>query len=123
MEEQIVRTTSIPSFLIYLSTMLLLVAMLLFGCASPPSATQSSPGTANVRQPRGNPEAFWNKFSWSDLTTAEQDLWGKLGWEKDSWVGKTPAPLTEDTEWGELTSEERTAAEQLGYSRFYWDSN
>jgi hypothetical protein len=123
MEEQIMRTTSNPSFLVYLSTMLLLVAMLLFGCASPPSATQSSPATANVRQPEGNPEAFWNKFSWSDLTPAEQELWGKLGWGKDSWAGTAPPPLTEDTEWSELSSEERKSATQLGYDRFYWDSN
>ena len=117
------RTMSRLSSLIYLSTMLFLAAMLLFGCASPPSATQSPPATANVRQPTGNPEVFWNKFSWSNLTPAEQELWGKLGWNKDSWDGKALAPSTEDTEWGELTSEERTAAEQLGYSPFYWNSN
>ncbi|MFC1882403.1 hypothetical protein ACFL2S_13030 [Thermodesulfobacteriota bacterium] len=117
------RTKSKLSFLIYLSTMLLLVSLLLFGCDSTPSATQSSPATANVRQPKGNPEAFWNKFNWSDLTPAEQDLWGKLGWGKDSWAGKAPPPLTENMDWSELTSKERKAAEQLGYSRFYWDSN
>ena len=117
------RKTLKLSFLIYLSTTLLLVAMLFFGCASPPSANQSSPATANVRQPEGNPEAFWNKFSWTDLTPAEQELWGKLGWDKDSWDGKALPPHTEDMDWGELSSEERTAAEQLGYDRFYWNSN
>ena len=103
--------------------MLLLVAMLLFSCASSPPAIQSSSDTTTVRQPNGNPETFWKKFSWSDLRPDEQELWGKLGWNKDSWAGKAPASSTEDMEWDELSSEERTAAEQLGYSRFYWDSN
>ena len=117
------RTIEKRSFIIYLTRMLFLVAMLLFSCASSPPATQSSSDTATVRQPNGNPGTFWNKFSWSDLRPDEQELWGKLGWNKDSWAGKTPASSTEDMEWDELSSEERTAAEQLGYSRFYWDSN
>ena len=117
------RTASKLSFRISLSTMLLLVAMLLFGCASAPSATQSAPVIADVHQPKGNPEAFWSKISWSDLTPTEQELWGKLGWVKDSWDGKAPAPSSENMEWGELSPEERSAAEQLGYSRFYWDRN
>ena len=117
------RTKSKLAILIYLSTMLLLVSMLLFGCDSTPSVTQSSPAIANVRQPTGNPETFWRKLNWSDLTPAEQNLWGKLGWGKDSWAGKAPPPPTEDLEWGELGSKKRKAAEQLGYSRFYWDSN
>ena len=116
------RTISKLSFLIYPSTVLLLVAMLLFGCASP-SATQSPTATENVRQPRGNPESFWNKFYWSDLTPAEQELWGKLGWDKDSWDGKALSPSSENMDWSELTSEERNAAKQLGYNRVYWDSN
>ncbi|UCF92687.1 MAG: hypothetical protein JSW39_00590 [Desulfobacterales bacterium] len=111
------RTISKPAFLICLLT------LLLCGCAAPPSATESSPAKADVRQPKGNPEVFWNKFSWSDLTAAEQELWGTLGWDQDSWDGHAPAPLSENMEWGELSAEERTAAEQLGYSRFYWDSN
>ncbi len=117
------RTISKLSFLIYLSTMLLLPAMLLLGCASPPASTQSSTATANVRQPEGNPEAFWNKLSWSDLTPAEQELWGKLGWSKDNWTRTAPPPPTEDMDWNELSSEERKAAGQLGYDRFYWDIN
>ena len=111
------------SFLIYISTMLLLFAVLLFGCASPPSETQSSPATADVRQPKGNPETFWNKFNWSNLTPAEQELWRKLGWNEDSWTGKAPPPATEEMDWSELSSEERKAAGQLGYDRFYWDNN
>jgi hypothetical protein len=97
--------------------------MFLFGCASTQSATQSSPVTAGLRQPKGNPETFWIKFKWSDFTPKEQELWGKLGWNKDSWTGKTPPPSTEEMDWSELSSEERKAAEQLGYNRFYWDSN
>ena len=117
------RTTSKLSLLINLSTMLLLVTILLFGCASTQSETQPTPAAANVREPKGNPETFWSKFSWSDLTPEEQELWGTLGWKKDSWDGKAPPPSTEEMEWSELSTEERIAAEQLGYSRFFWDSN
>jgi hypothetical protein len=122
MEEQIMKAMSKRSFLIYLTTMLLLGAMLLFGCASP-SATQSSPATENVRQPKGNPESFWYKFLWSDLTPEEQELWGKLGWDKDSWDEKTLAPPTENMDWNELTPEQRSAARKLGYNRILWDYN
>jgi hypothetical protein len=117
------RTTSKLPFLLFLSPMLLSVTMLFLGCASTQSATQSSAATQNVRQPDGNPETFWNKFSWSELSPEEQELWGKLGWKKESWDEKASPPSTEDMDWSELSSEERKAAEQLGYSRFYWDSN
>jgi len=110
------------SFLVKLPG-LLLVAILLFGCAATQPETQTAPPAVNVRTPDGNPEAFWNKFSWSDLTPEEQALWGRLGWKKDSWDGKAPPPSTEEMDWGELSPEERKAAEKLGYSRFYWDSN
>ena len=70
-----------------------------------------------------NPETFWEKFYWSDLTPAEQELWGKLGWDKDSWDEKAPPPRTEDMGWSELSPVERNAAKQLGYNSFYWDSN
>ena len=65
-----------------------LSTMLFFGCASTQSETQPSPAVENVREPKGNPETFWSKFSWSDLTSEEQSLWGKLGWGKESWEVK-----------------------------------
>ena len=117
------RTTSKLSLLINLSTMLLLVTIFLFGCASTQSETRPTPTAANVRDSKGNPETFWSKFSWSDLSPEEQELWGKLGWKKDSWAGKAPPPPTEEMDWNELSPEERRAAKQLGYSSFYWDSN
>ena len=116
-------TSSKLSFLISLSTMLLLTAVLLSGCAPTSSETESSPAIEGVRQPKGNPETFWIKLKWSDFTPEEQALWGKLGWNKDSWAGKAPPPSTEELDWSELSSEERKAAEQLGYGQFYWDSN
>jgi hypothetical protein len=76
-----------------------------------------------VCQPKGNPESFWNKLNWSDLAPAEQELWGKLGWDKDSRDGKAPVPPSEKTVWGELNTQQRKAAEQLGYTHFYRDSN
>jgi uncharacterized protein YjbI with pentapeptide repeats len=32
-------------------------------------------------------EAFWNSFSWVDLTAMEQSLWQKLGWHEMYWDG------------------------------------
>ena len=116
------RTTLKINFLLFLSTMLL-VTLMFFGCTSTQTGTQSPPAIENVRQPSGNPETFWNNISWSELSPEEQELWGKLGWDKASWDGTAPPPATEEMEWSELSQEERTAAEQLGYSRFYWDSN
>ena len=99
------------------------IAAVIPGCVSTPPATQSPPEPGEVRQPAGNPESFWGKFSWSELSAAEQRLWGKLGWDRDSWDGASAPPASEEMEWGQLSPEERAAATKLGYDRFYWDSN
>lgn len=117
------RTMFNRASLVILTNILLIFTIFLFGCVSTQPKTQTTPTAVNVRTPDGIPETFWNKFSWSDFTPEEQALWGKLGWKEESWKGKAPPPPTEEMGWSELSSEERTAAEQLGYSRFYWDSN
>ena len=73
-----------------------------------------------VRQPEGDIEAFWDEFDWTDLTEAEQALWGQLGWDEASWQEETEAPASKGALWSELTDEERTTAEQLGYNEQLW---
>lgn len=74
-----------------------------------------------VRQPTGNVEAFWNQFTWDELTTAEQSLWMILGWDEARWSGVASAPASEMKLWSQLSESERNAASDLGYSQQSWD--
>lgn len=117
------RTTmSKLSGVMYLSTILLIGMGLLLGCGI--ASAPDEQVTSEVRQPveGDNLEAFWDEFDWTDLTPAEQALWGLLGWDEASWQGETDEPASESKDWSELTNEERSAAEQLGYDETYWDS-
>jgi len=101
---------------IWLVGILLLSAGML-GCSPRPEAS-------DVRRPQAGDdlEAFWDAFDWSDLTAAEQELWGVLGWDEASWQGEADEPASESKDWSELNTEEQRAAEQLGYDQDYWDS-
>ena len=68
-----------------------------------------------------DPEGFWNEFDWEEFPLKTQALWKVLGWSEASWQGEADAPASEDKAWNELTEEERTVAEQLGYSEEIWD--
>ena len=109
--------------IICLTVTILWVAASFINCVSAPTPTQAPPAAGDVRQPTGNPDAFWNKLSWAELSLAEQELWEELGWDEDSWDGKSAPPLTEEMDWNELSSSERAAATKLGYDSFYWDKN
>lgn len=107
----------------YLLTILLMgIVGLLFGCTS--SAMPAQPDPSEVRQPAEGEdlEIFWDAFDWSELTPAEQELWGALGWDEASWQGDADEPASESKDWSELSEEEQRAAEQLGYDQAYWDS-
>jgi hypothetical protein len=78
----------------------------------------------DIRQP-GNDEdvdAFWDQFNWDELTTAEQDLWGILGWDEASWQGEADEPASESKAWSELSNDELDAAGQLGYDEASWNA-
>ena len=80
----------------------------------------------DVRQPTGSDvHAFWNQFSWNQLSPAEQQLWGILGWEEANWDGdetqSVPVPASDSKSWDELTEDERSAAEDLGHSEADWN--
>ena len=110
------------SDVVCLSTILLIGMGLLLSCGTAPAPDKQD--TPEVRQPveGGDLEAFWDGFDWTDLTPAEQALWGLLGWDEASWQGEADEPASESKAWSELTNEERSAAEQLGYDETYWDS-
>jgi hypothetical protein len=68
-------------------------------------------------------EAFWNGLEWDELSPAEQNLWGVLGWDAKSWSGESDDPVSDETNWSELSDAERFAAGKLGYDEEIWDSN
>lgn len=65
--------------------------------------------------------AYWEECGWTDMTAAEQELWGKLGWNEDSWEGEAKQPASEDKYWKQLSAEEQAAATALGYTKETWD--
>ncbi len=55
---------------------------------------EEAPAAADdeIRTPEGDIEEFWNSFAWEELTAAEQEAWGVLGWEATSWDEETTNP-------------------------------
>ncbi len=76
-----------------------------------------------VRVPPGDPTAFWDEMDWTDMTKAEQALWGVLGWTEESWSEEAKPPASEDKYWNQLSDEEREACEKLGYTKELWDKS
>ena len=76
-----------------------------------------------VRKTDDNVEDIWNSLDRPKMTPAEQILWGKLGWNQDSWEGKAQVPDSENKKWKELSDEERDIAKKLGYDEKSWDTN
>jgi len=85
---------------------------LLFGCASSGKMDADSVRTDI---------AVWEEAGWEDMTAAEQALWGKLGWDADSWEGEAKQPASEDLYWKQLSADEQAAATALGYTKATWD--
>ncbi|MBD2329403.1 hypothetical protein [Alkalinema sp. FACHB-956] len=76
---------------------------------------------SDVRAVAGNPSEVWDDLSWDDLNRAEQQLWGNLGWDADSWEEETDPPASSEKYWEELSGSERQSAEALGYTQETWD--
>ena len=110
-----------PSTLISLTLALLLAFSLVIGCAS--SQKEMTDEASNVRVPPGDPTAFWDEQGWEDMSKAEQELWGVLGWTEDAWNEEEKPPASEDKYWNQLSDAEREAAEKLGYTKDSWDNS
>jgi hypothetical protein len=110
-------TTPKLTSLICLSAFLVVGFILLTGCTTTqePSLDPSTVRSDNID--------LWEEIGWTDMTPAEQDLWKVLGWTEDSWEGEAKKPPSEDKYWGQLTDEERSAAEKLGYTKELWDES
>ena len=67
--------------------------------------------------------AYWEEAGWEDMSSAEQALWMKLGWDADSWEGEAKQPASEDKYWKQLSAEEQAAATALGYTKASWDES
>lgn len=74
----------------------------------------------SVRDMRSDP-GIWEKLSWADLSSKEQELWTLLGWRQDRW-DRNEAPASSDKFWSDLNRQEQDAAMDLGFSQDIWDS-
>jgi hypothetical protein len=63
----------------------------------------------------------WNDLDWSDMTTAQQALWARLGWNRAGWDGNRP-PASNTEDWSQLTADERAAATELGFGSGNWET-
>jgi hypothetical protein len=76
---------------------------------------------ASIREVDRNPSNTWDEESWINMSQEEQELWGILGWDEDSWEEETDPPKSSDLYWDDLTNSERDAATKLGYTQDLWD--
>lgn len=47
-----------------------------------------------VRNMNGNP-GIWEKLTWEDMNSREQELWSKIGWCRETW-NRNEAPESVD---------------------------
>ena len=113
------------STLISLTLALLLAFSLVAGCATSQKemTDEAKLSDDTVRVPPGDPTEFWDEMGWTDMTKAEQALWGALGWSEEAWNEEAKPPASEDKYWNQLSDEERGAAEKLGYTKDSWDNS
>ena len=111
------------STFISLTLALLLALYLVTGCATSQEKmdAESKLSDDTVRVPPGDPTEFWDAHGWEDMSKAEQDLWGVLGWTEASWNEEEKPPASEDKYWNQLSDEEREAAAKLSYTKESWD--
>ncbi len=86
-----------------------------------PHALPVYPSAAEAKK-EVDADVYWNKYSWEELHTHNQNLWGKLGWNSNNWDGPASNyPSTFTTPWNSLSSDQREAAKDLGYNERSWD--
>ena len=83
----------------------------------PAAAEQSSPA---VHQD----PCYWDTVAWGELTPAEQALWARLGWTAKIWDSSDANfyPNSVTKLFVQLSSDERDAAEKLGFNQETWDN-
>jgi hypothetical protein len=65
----------------------------------------------------------WKQRDWSSMSSAQRQLWSRLGWTQTRWDSDNPkmAPSSESKSWAHLSASERNAASQLGFSQSNWE--
>jgi hypothetical protein len=113
--------------MIIISMALMLSFTVLTGCVQNQGAQKTGADIqltdTTVRVPPADPTVFWDAMGWSELTKAEQALWGVLGWDEASYEGEAKAPASEDKYWKSLNDGERDACKKLGYTKRLWDNS
>lgn len=69
-------------------------------------------------QKLGFSQDTWDE--WTDLPEENQHSWAMLGWNADNWATGEGVEA-EGLAWGQLSQEQREAAEHLGFSQDTWD--
>jgi hypothetical protein len=68
-----------------------------------------------------NPDGYWNRFAWSELSSEHQRLWRLLGWDQPLWDNEAEGEVSTSGKWyWQLTETEQQAATALGYSSRTW---
>lgn len=64
----------------------------------------------------------FTSYTWAELDQfGHQSAYETLGWTEDSWDGSGESPESESKWWGQLTSSEKAAANQLCYFQDNWN--
>lgn len=65
----------------------------------------------------------WWELDWDEMTNAEQQAWGALGWRSDNWGTDDPKaePASSSKDWDELNAAEMQAARSLGFEPKTWN--
>jgi len=95
--------------------------VLMQGCSQKQQRAEVS---VEVRKPPAGQDLskFWDDMEWQDLNSAEQALWGRMGWTESKWQEDSESPPSESQDWKQLTDDQRDAARALGFDEAYWDS-
>jgi hypothetical protein len=63
----------------------------------------------------------WGEYEgWDDLSEAEQEAWGKLGWDEDLW-DEFSLDQIDRIPWDDLTDGQKIAAKYLAYTKATWN--
>ena len=69
----------------------------------------------SVREMNGDP-GIWEKLSWADLSSQEQELWTVLGWKPEKW-DRNEAPASTDKLWKDLSLQEQITPDIWDFTR------
>ena len=70
-------------------------------------------------------DCFQNHFrasEWTSLSVEQMSAFETLGWDEGMWTTRQEEPSLYERSWAELTSEEKSAAEDVCFTEFSWPS-